>query len=313
MKAAQALPEDDRTLSGVGLMIAFAAVVPAMDILAKLATAEATPAQVALYRFLLQTALVAPLALAFGSRRPPDAETLALLALRGLLMAAATVFFFTALTAMAVADAISIFFVEPMILTLLSALILKEPVGWRRYAACAVGFGGALLIVQPKFQAMGWIAAAPLAAAGCFALYLIVTRRVAPRLGAFAIQVWTGLFGAAALGLAFALVGGATFRLNPLSNEVWAMVFFMGAFGALGHLALVAAFARAPASVLAPFQYLEIVAATALGYAVFGDFPDALTWLGITIIVGSGMLILHRERVASRRRTTARRPASGSR
>lgn len=305
----------DRTLQGVGLMVAFSLLVPAMDTVAKIATVEATPPQIALLRFALQSALVLPvLALWSGLRLPPPAD-LVTLALRGLLMAAGSTLFFAALSRMSVADAIAIFFVQPMLLTLLSGLWLKEPVGWRRYAACAVGFSGALLVIQPKFAALGLIAAAPLGAACCFSVYLILTRRLAQRSDALTIQLWTGLFAALALGaalLAGAFAGSETFRFAPLSPYVWSLMLVMGAFGALGHLAITAAFARAPASVLAPFQYLEIVMATALGYLVFGDFPDGLTWLGIAIITGSGLVIFHRERLAARRRISATRQPSAS-
>ena len=311
------MPAPDRVGSGMALMIAAMLAAPGIDALAKLATAEATPPQIGLARFVVQTALLAPLMLLGGRLVLPTAAELGLHAARGALMGAATVLFFTALTRMAVADAIAIFFVEPMILTLLSALILREQVGWRRYAACLVGFGGALLIIQPKFDDFGWLAAAPVGAAFCFALYLILTRRAAQRAHPIAIQFWAGLFGALTVGGAIAaggLAGSTTFRLAPVSDATLWLLFGVGACATVAHLAIVAAFARAPASVLAPFQYLEILSATALGYLIFGDFPDALTWVGIAIITGSGLVIVHRERLAEKRaRAQARLSSTASR
>jgi drug/metabolite transporter (DMT)-like permease len=208
---------------------------------------------------------------------------------------------------MPMAEAIAIFFVEPLILTLLSGPLLGERVGWRRYLACVVGFGGAMLIIRPSFAEFGWLAAAPLAAALCFALYLALTRRHALRLDPVSMQLWSGVAGAAVIG-ALLLVGhamGSTFfRVAPVGTETLWMMLGVGAFATVSHFFIAAAFARAPASVLAPFQYLEIITAVLAGYLAFGDFPDAVTWAGIAIIVGSGLVIFHRERVASRRAAT---------
>lgn len=290
-----------RTLSGVAMMGGFCAVGPGIDIFAKLATAEVATPVIALARFAVQCALLGALLLAMRGLRRPTRPDLLIHAGRGALIALATLFFFTALTELPVADAMAIFFVEPMILTLLSGPVLGERIGWRRYAACAVGFGGALLVIQPSFQEVGWVAAAPLGTALCFAFYLILTRRITQRAGLIEVQFWAGLFGAATLAIGMLaagdLIGGGL--AAPPASALW-MLAGVGLCATVAHLLLTGAFARAPASVLAPFQYLEIVGAVAFGYLVFGDFPDPLKWLGVAIIVGSGLVILRRERAAAR-------------
>ena len=296
----------NRTLAGVGFMVLFAATAPLLDMFAKLAT-ESAPAQTAFARFAVQAAAMALLLRLRGRLRAPPRAEWGLHAGRGALLAASTVFFFLALTEMPMADAIAIFFVEPLILTLLSGPLLGETVGWRRYLACAVGFGGALLVIQPSFSAFGLLALAPVAAATCFALYLALTRRHALRLDPVTMQLWSGVAGAALLGAVLTLGWLADFRaLSPRAVDAptLALLLGVGVFATVAHLAIAAAFARAQASVLAPFQYLEIITATLAGWLAFGDFPGGMTWAGVAIIVGSGMVIFHRERIAARRLTS---------
>ena len=133
---------------GALLMVAFSLIAPFHDPIAKLATDHVSSGTISFSRFAIQTLVLVPLVLwRFGPRRLWPKNAPHLHALRGVLMAVVTVLFVLALEYMHVADAMAIFFVEPMFLTLLSGLILREKVGWRRYAACAVGFVGALFVI----------------------------------------------------------------------------------------------------------------------------------------------------------------------
>lgn len=288
---------------GVIFMVTFTMCGPVIDVFAKLATTEIPAAQITLGRFVTQTLLLLPIVLWRGALQAVPPQDALLHGLRGVLMAVATVFFFAALKYMPIADAIAIFFVEPMIVTVLSGLLLGEPVGWRRYAASAVGFGGALLVIQPSFVDLGWTAALPLGTAFCFAFYLILTRMLAPRVDPFAMQAYSGLAGAVFIGLVlWAADGSGLTAFDPVwpsTRALWLM-FAVGAAATVAHLFLVYAFRFAPASVIAPLQYLEIVSATALGFWVFGDFPAPLKWLGIAIVIGSGLFIIARERRAAK-------------
>jgi S-adenosylmethionine uptake transporter len=293
----------DRVVAGVGFFVLFTVFAPLMDMFAKMASAEASAGQIAFARFALQSAVLAPvMALTVGLRLPPRTDW-GIHAARGALVALSTLFFFAALAVMPMADTIAIFFIEPLILTLLSGPLLGEQVGWRRLLACAVGLSGALLVIQPSFAAFGWAAAWPVAAAVCFALYLILTRRHALRLDPMSMQFWSGVPAAAVMAAALA-VGGPlavpTLGMNGFGWQTAAQIVAMGAFATVAHLAVSAAFARAPASTLAPFQYLEILTAVAAGWFAFGDFPAGMTWAGLTLIVGSGLVVFHRERTAAR-------------
>ncbi|ANK83295.1 MAG: hypothetical protein TEF_05515 [Rhizobiales bacterium NRL2] len=292
-------PRRSDTETGMLLMALAMLTLPCIDAIAKHTGERLPAAEIALARFVMQSLILLPLA----SR----ADLLRALpvwpahAARGVLIAGATILFFTALQSLPIADAIAIFFVEPLLLTLLSAVLLGEKVGWRRLTAVAVGFGGALLIIRPSFEAVGWPALLPVGAAGCFAFYLVLTRKLARSGDAVTMQLTAGISGAATAGAA--LLYGAFSGFMPAvfipvlpDWTEFAWLALLGCVATGGHILVVHAFRRADAGILAPFQYLEIISATALGLAIFGDFPDAVTWAGIAVIVGSGLYVFHRER-----------------
>ena len=279
------------------LMVAAMLLVPAMDAVAKHLAAVLVPAQIALARFAFQVLFMAPLLAGRPLAIAPGDGWLH--AVRGVLLALATTAFFAALAVMPMAEAIAIFFVEPLLLSLLAGVLLKEGIGWRRIVAILVGFAGAMLIVRPSLDAFGWSALLPLLAGLLFALYLIATRVLAQRTDPIVLQLTAGLAGAATI-TTLLIVGtlqGVT-ALTPLwpDAEAWGWLVVLGLVATVAHLMIVHAFKRATAAVLAPFQYLEIGAAVLWGYLVFGDFPAPLTWLGIGVIVTSGLYVFHRER-----------------
>ncbi|MBZ0124053.1 MAG: DMT family transporter [Roseovarius sp.] len=292
------------TTLGILLMVVFCVLAPLQDTFAKLVSDSVAVGQVAATRFVFQAALLLPLAAVLGGLHRPGPAEAGLHLLRGALLLVATAMFFTALRFMPLADAISIFFVEPFLLTLLGGLLLGEPIGPRRYVACAIGFAGALMIIQPSFREVGAVALLPLGTALSFAFYMIVTRRMATRMHPITLQAYTGL---AALAIALPLLAGFDGSgLAPLdpswpSARDGAWLIGLGVVATLSHISLSYALSFAPASLIAPIQYLEIVAATALGYAVFGDLPDPLAYAGIALIVASGLFVFFRERHLGRR------------
>ncbi|TVQ41516.1 MAG: DMT family transporter [Geminicoccaceae bacterium] len=279
------------------LMVGAMLLVPAMDAVAKHLSAVMVPAQIALARFGFQVVFMTPLVR--GRRLEIAPGDLALHGLRGVLLALATTFFFAALAVMPMAEAIAIFFVEPLLLSLLAGILLKEGIGWRRILAILVGFAGAMLIVRPGLDAFGWAATLPLVAALFFALYLVATRVLAQRTDPVTLQLTAGLAGVATMILVIAagsLLGVAALTPSWPDAVSWAWLVVLGLIATVSHLMIVHAFKRASANILAPFQYLEIGAAVLWGYVVFGDFPEAMTWVGIAIITASGLYVFHRER-----------------
>lgn len=292
-----AAPPRHPTEIAMAMMVAAMVLVPAIDAIAKFLTDTLAPAQIAWARFFFQMLFLLPLALR-GERLVHLADTPWHL-VRGVLIAAATTCFFTALIVMPLADTIAIFFVEPLILSLLAGVILKEGIGWRRIAAILVGFGGAMLIVRPSFADFGLYALLPLAAATFFAFYLLLTRMLGARTDAVMMQVSAGVGGLVAMSV---LMGVGSVTDWPLLEwrtpdaASWALLMLLGLVATVAHLLIVQAFRRASAVILAPFQYLEIMAAVFWGWLVFGDWPEATTWLGIAVIVGAGLYVFHRER-----------------
>jgi drug/metabolite transporter (DMT)-like permease len=296
---------DGKTTLGIVLMIAFSLLAPLQDSAAKLIGGAVAVGVIATTRFVFQAALLMPLAAAFGWLHRPDGAEAGLHAARAVLLLVATAFFFIALRYMPIADSIAIFFVEPFILTLLGAVLLGEEVGRRRIIACAVGFAGALLVIQPSFAELGAVALLPLGTALCLALYMVMTRRMAQRMHPIALQGWTATAACAALFPAlWAFDGSGIAALDPVRPAglaVWTLLG-VGVMATVAHLFLSFALRLAPAATIAPLQYLEIVAAAAVGYWVFGDFPDLLTWAGVAVIVTSGLYVFARERQLSLRR-----------
>lgn len=285
---------------GVALMSGATLMLPVMDVFAKLLGETMAPVQIAMARFIGQAGLALLAALLtrqLAGLRPPGSLWPHLA--RGLCLGGATLLFFSALRFMAIPDALAIFFVQPMILTALGVLLLRERTDARRLVAAAVGFAGALVIIRPGWSAFGLAALLPLGAALLFATYLLLTRHLSGRGSMLAAQFTAGIAGAGSLGLV--LLAGSLAGLPDASASLpaaadWPMLAGLGLASFVGHGLVVAAFRRAPAGVLAPLDYLEMVSATVLSYLVFGSIPGATTWAGMALIVASGLYIVRRER-----------------
>ncbi|MBW8300887.1 MAG: DMT family transporter [Hydrogenophaga sp.] len=299
----------DTTIKGMALMAGCMMVLPFMDAIAKyMANVEGmSPGQVNFYRFFFQLVCILPFLLAMNGWSALSAKRPGLNLLRGVLHGAASLMFFTAVKYMPLADVFAIYFVEPFILTALSAIFLGERVGWRRWLAIVVGFGGAMIVIQPSYAVFGLTSLLPVACAFLYALYMFLNRAIGEADAPVTMQTMAGIGGTLFMGAV--LIGGNAmgqedFAISlPASWLALALLVILGSISGYAHLIVVRAFRMAPLSVLAPFQYFEIIAATILGYALFDDFPTVSKWVGILIIVGSGLFILWREqrRAAERR------------
>ena len=293
----------DRILPGIGLMLAFCIVAPLIDVASKMAVQTVSAGTVTLARFAVQAALMTPLVLAMGLPARLDRHMAKLTLLRALAATSSSFFFIAAVRVMPIADTLAIAFVSPFLLLLMGRFILKEKVGPRRLAACVVGFGGTMLVIQPSFARFGATALLPVASAFGYALYMLVTRHLSRMQHPVTMQFHTALF-AALLCLPVLAVGLAADveAIRPVLPEgtVWLSCICVGAVGAVSHMLMTYALSFAPSSTLAPLGYLEIVSATLFGFLFFGDFPAGLTWTGIAIIVASGLYVIHGEHVAIR-------------
>ena len=281
-------------------MILAMLMLPCIDAIAKWLSDSISAGQVTWFRFLLQTLFMLPLFLKI--RGPWIISSLWLHAIRGVLLVGATLLFFSGLVYLPLADAISIFFVEPLMVTILSAVFLKETFGWRRLIAIVIGFVGALIIIRPTFSDVGWPAVYPVFAAGCFSFYILLTRKLVAKEDPVRLQFFSGVFGLLFISALLVSASGQDIGMLSVAAPTlsqWGLLCALGLIATIGHLLVVHAFRHAPVSVLAPFQYIEIIGSTVLGLLIFGDFPDLATWAGILIIAGSGIYVFHREAIVN--------------
>lgn len=213
---------------------------------------------------------------------------------RALLLVAMTYLFIAALVLLPLADATAINFLTPLVVTALSAIVLGETVGWRRWMAVSVGFVGVLIIVRPDADVVNWGALLALGATFFFALYQIATRALAGTDLAVTTMFYTAFVGAAATTVIVPF-----FWATPTPVD-FALMVLAGVTGGGGHFLLIHAYRYAEASFIAPLFYVQIVFSVALGYVVFGEMPDMWTFAGAALIILGGLWIWSRERRASR-------------
>lgn len=295
------MSREDRILPGILLMLAFCLLAPLLDVAAKLAAEGGVPVgQVTAARFVVQGALMLPIVLLMRLPLRPGRRALGLVTLRAVFLLLSTFAFVSGIRVMPLADALAIAFVTPFIVLLLGPVLFGDRVGPRRIAACAVGFGGALLVIQPSLTAFGLVALWPLATAFLFAFYMLATRAISAFMHPVALQFhtsWTGM--ALCLPVLALLDGGPVPDLDPVLPQgvQWLWLFGVGFWAAISHLCMTWALKFAPSTTLAPLQYFEIVVSVALGYLIFADLPNLMTAAGIAVIVASGLYVIHRERV----------------
>lgn len=225
----------------------------------------------------------------FRARRP------ALNLVRAVLLLAEIACFVLAFRYLPLADTHAIAAVYPLMITALSALVLGEFVGPRRWAAVGVGFAGVVVILRPGLAVFDPAALIPLLGAALFAVYQILTKIAARTDGMVTILLYTGWVGFAITSLVGPL------QWTPPDLQGWILLPVAGALGVVGHLLLIKALETAPASVLQPFNYTLLVWATGIGFLVFGDLPDGVTVAGAGIVAGSGIYTWWRERVRARK------------
>ena len=212
--------------------------------------------------------------------------------LRSLLLLASTVLNFFALRYLQLAETISIAFATPLIVALVSGPLLGEWPGPRRLAAIAVGFLGVVLVTRPGLGGIHPAAILSVMGCLCYAGYVLTTRVLAASDSSETTMVYSGLAGTIALLPALPFVWSW-----PPSTAAWIALLAIGFFGALGHWLLILAHRLAPATVLAPFIYSQLIWMVLLGWLVFDQLPDRWTFAGGAIVVSSGLYLLYRERV----------------
>ena len=282
-----------RPLIGIGFMLAAMAILPFIDVFAKFLGQEGMPILIVVWaRALFGGLMTLPFALkAEGARAFRPAQPFHHLA-RAALLFGATFLFFNALKHLPIADALAIFFVNPLVIVVLSALALRENVGPRRWAAVAVGFIGTLIIIRPGMVEINPGTLFALGAGVALGAYFVMTRAIAGAADAMVLTFQTSATGAALMTLAL------PFLWHSPSPVQWVMLASLGVIATLGHFLITKAYEQAEASLLAPLAFTEIIMSVVVGWYYFGDLPDRWTVLGVTVLVASAVYISVRERRA---------------
>lgn len=293
----------DRPLLGISLMLGFCILAPLGDAVAKILGQTVPLGQLLLVRFAVQSLILGPVVLATGRVWILRGRILRLTVLRTGLHIIGIAAMFSALRYLPLADAVAIAFVMPFFMLILGKFVLNEDVGARRVAACAVGFAGTLLVIQPSFAEVGLPALLPLVVAVVFSLFMLITRQIAKDTDPVSLQAVSGTM--ATLGLIPAvaiggLLGWPELQMISVDAQTGGLLLFIGVLGTVAHLLMTWSLRYAPSATLAPMQYLEIPFATFIGWVVFSDLPNGLAAVGICITVAAGLYIVLRERAMSR-------------
>jgi len=268
------------------------AILPFMDTIAKYLSAELSFFQITWARYFFTVFFTLPFMFFFFRRNLTWTTQPKLQIFRGLTLFFANIFFFYAISIISMAKALTLAFVAPLITTALSPIFLGEKVGFRRWSAVIIGFVGSLIVIRPGFIEFNLATVAALGTGFFYGIYLVITRKLHTSDSPLLTLLLTGVVGAVVASFFVPVVW-----INPTFNQ-WILLALMGVFACLGHLFLILSLKYADASKLAPFGYFEIVTNVILGYYYFGDFPHYWTWVGLAIIISSGVYISYRERYA---------------
>jgi len=211
--------------------------------------------------------------------------------MRGLLLLATSAMSFYGVQYMPVAEFTAINMLTPVLVTLLAALVLHEPVSGLRWTLVVGGFAGALIVIRPGSGLFGWAVLFPLAGALFYAAFQTLTARLSALENPITTHFYTGLIGTLLLSTLLVLGPFKLFSVLAMAPAwQWGLLLFIGLLGTAGHLFLILAVGLAPTGTLMPFVYVQIAVAAAIGWFVFGHAPDGYAWLGMAVLSASGAL-----------------------
>ena len=262
---------------------------PVMDGFAKYLSDDLPILQITWARYFFTVAFVFPIMFFFYKKQLVWSDKPKLQILRGLILLSANICFFYAISIISLAKALTLAFIAPLIVTAFSPILLGEKVGYRRWTAVAVGFIGSLVVIRPGFIELNLASFAALGTGFFYGFYLIITRKLSTSDNPLLTLLITGMVGALLVSLIIPF-----YWVKPTLHQ-WSLMAGIGVFACIGHLFLILSLKYADASKLAPLGYAEIIPNVIIGYYFFNDLPDNWTYLGLFIIVLSGLYISRRE------------------
>ena len=262
------------------------ALFPIMNGLVKLLAASYEPQQIVWFRIVSHLVLVAAVFMPRMGLGLLRTRRIGTQFVSSVMMLLSTLFFFSAVKSIPVAEAISVTFVAPLAVVLLAWPLLGERITFFRMAAVVVGFIGVLIVIRPGSAVFQWQSLLLLCSAICYAMYQILIRRLA---GIDAPA--TSIFYSVLLGAVIMTIWLPFVWRMPQNATDWALLISLGAFGALGHYCVAKAMTYASANFVAPFNYTQMIGSVIVGYLMFAEVPDAYTWLGTAVVVGAGLMV----------------------
>jgi len=270
---------------GILLHIAGLWMLSTLDASGKLLVMAGIPVlMVSWVRYMVHTVIMTAVVLPQRGRAIFKTQSLSRQLVRGLLMIATTVLFFSVLGRLPLAEGTAINFLAPLLVMVMAPWLLHEPHRLHRWLGVLAGFAGMLIVVRPGAQLDPVGVALGLATALSFAFFQIATRRVAHD-DPLTTNYYGGLIGTCGLTLALPWF----WQVPDLPLWQWLLLLSTGVTGFLGHWLQIAAFRRSPATLLAPFSYLQIASAATLGWLIFGQLPGLTSWIGIALICLAGL------------------------
>ena len=267
---------------------------PIMDGFAKYLSSDLPVLQITWARYFFTVAFTLPIMFFFFRKNLVWTDKPKLQLIRGLILFTANVCFFYSISIISLAKALTLAFIAPLIVTAFSPIFLGEKVGFRRWSAVIIGFIGSMVVIRPGFVEINLASLAALGTGVMYGFYLIITRKLSSSDNPLLTLLLTGVVGAIIISFVMPFVW-----IKPTLNQ-WSMMAAIGIFACVGHLFIILSLKYADASKLAPFSYFEIVTNIIIGYYFFSDFPDKWTFLGLFIIILSGIYISRRENIVKR-------------
>lgn len=262
------------------------ALFPIMNGIVKLLAASYEPQQIVWFRIVSHLVLVAVVFMPRMGLGLLRTRRIGTQFVSSVMMLLSTLFFFSAVKSIPVAEAISVTFVAPLAVVLLAWPLLGERITWFRMAAVIVGFSGVLIVIRPGSAVFQWASLLLLCSAMCYAIYQILIRRLA---GIDAPA--TSIFYSVLLGAIIMSIWLPFVWKMPTNWIDWALLCSLGVFGALGHYCVAKAMTYASANFVAPFNYTQMIGSVIVGYFMFAEVPDFYTWLGTAVVVGAGLMV----------------------
>lgn len=284
-------------LTGIGLIVLACLLFSMLDATAKYLGQSVPPLQIVWMRFVSHVVIALVIFRVWANPTILKTRRPVFQIVRALCLLSTTICNFFAVQYLQLAETISIIFAAPFVVTAVAGPLLGEWAGPRRWAAIVVGFIGVLIVTQPGLGGMQWAALYSVAAMMFYAAYALMTRMLTATDSPAGMLILSGIVATIAMTPA-----GVSVWVMPQDLLHWVLLLATGLFGSVGHFFFILAHRHAPASLLSPFIYSQIVWMVGLGYFVFSDIPTVSTFVGASVVVSSGLYILYREQLKPRRK-----------